>query len=98
MTTTPGWVESLLAVRYPPYIGKTERFRATSTLKPNFDRNGQEIKGVQYWLGLVFTLGGAGKKSGFFFWGAVLVAAWIGKQKRADLIAGGSSLISALLK
>lgn len=97
MTTTPGWIEKLLDVRYPPYDNKIKRYRFSSERKPNFDRDGQEIKGLKYWLALLFSLG-LGKKSGFFFWGVVVLGAWLGKQKRADLIAGGSSLIATLLK
>lgn len=50
VTTTPGWMEKLLDVRYPPYDGKIQKFRQMSELKPNFDRNGKEVKGVGYWL------------------------------------------------
>jgi beta-apo-4'-carotenal oxygenase len=58
MVTTPGWMEGLLAVRYPPYAGKLAQFRRTSELKPNFDRDGNEIKGLGYWLKFVLSLGG----------------------------------------
>lgn len=51
---TPGWMEKLLDVRYPPYTAaKLVKFRQTSELKPNFDRQGNQIKGLKYWLGLV---------------------------------------------
>lgn len=57
ITTTPGWMEKLLAVRYPPYAGKLSQFKQTSELKPNFNRKGEEIKGVSYWLNFVLGLG-----------------------------------------
>lgn len=83
ITTTPGWMEGLLAVRYPPYAGKLPKFRQTSELKPNFDRNGREIKGVKYWLGVVLGLGGEGPKSILFRWTvAVILAA--GAKKYTD--------------
>ena len=40
VTTTPGWMESLLDVRYPPYDGKLAKFRKMADLKPDFDREG----------------------------------------------------------
>ena len=63
VTTTPGWIESLISVRYPPYAGKIAKYRQMNELKPDFDRNGKEIKGFWYWLGFVLTLGGASTKS-----------------------------------
>lgn len=41
ITNTPGWVESLLNIRYPPYEGKLAKYRKMSELKPNFDREGR---------------------------------------------------------
>ncbi|KAI4255251.1 MAG: hypothetical protein LQ352_002659 [Teloschistes flavicans] len=41
VTTTPGWMEGLLDVRYPPYEGKLAKFKKMSELKPNFDRDGK---------------------------------------------------------
>ena len=78
VTTTPGWMEKLLSVRYPPYAGKLAKFRQTSELKPDFDRNGNEIKGVKYWLGLLVGLGGGSTKSVMSKWLAALVLA-VGK-------------------
>ena len=60
VTTTPGWMERLLAVRYPPYAGKYKQFEKMSVLKPDFDRKGK----VKFSLmGYVLTLG-AGSKTG----------------------------------
>jgi beta-apo-4'-carotenal oxygenase len=44
ITTTPGWMERLLAVRYPPFTGtdKYEQFARMGVQKPNFDRSGKE--------------------------------------------------------
>ena len=41
ITSTPGWMERLIAVRYPPYEGKLAQLRRMSELKPNFDREGK---------------------------------------------------------
>jgi beta-apo-4'-carotenal oxygenase len=46
-------MERLIDVRYPPYDGKIARLRQMGQLKPDFDRNGKQIKGLKYWLGLV---------------------------------------------
>ena len=60
ITTTPGWMEGLMGVRYPPYEGKLEKFRQMGELKPNFDREGKvKFSLVSYILAL-----GAGSKSG----------------------------------
>lgn len=41
VATTPGWVESLIKMRYPPYTdAKLKQFQSTGQGKPNFDRNG----------------------------------------------------------
>ena len=40
VTTTPGWAEGLLGIRYPPYGGKLTRFKGMTSLEPDFDREG----------------------------------------------------------
>jgi beta-apo-4'-carotenal oxygenase len=82
-TTTPGWMEKLLAVRYPPYKGKLAKFRQTSALKPNFDRDGKEIKGLKYWLGIILGLGGEGGKSVLVRWATAVLLA-VGAKRYAD--------------
>lgn len=60
VTITPGWMEGLLDVRYPPYEGKLAKFKRMSELKPNFDRDGNvKLSLVSY----IFSLG-AGSKTG----------------------------------
>ena len=59
ITSTPGWAEFLLAVRYPPYEGKLKMTRRMA-LKPDFDREGNvKFSLVRYILGL-----GAASKTG----------------------------------
>ena len=59
-TTTPGWMEGLLAVRYPPFKGKVETFRKQTLQKPNFDREGKvNFSLITYILSL-----GAGSRTG----------------------------------
>ena len=58
--STPGWMEGLLDVRYPPYEGKLAKFKKMSELKPNFDRDGKvKFSLVSYILSL-----GTGSKTG----------------------------------
>lgn len=62
ITTSPSWIESFLAIRYPPYNGKEELFKKATTLIPDFDR---DCKKVQLsWLRYILTLGGGSAKSG----------------------------------
>ncbi|KAI6710866.1 hypothetical protein JHW43_006597 [Diplocarpon mali] len=68
VTTTPGWMEKLIDVRYPPYDGKLKKFRQMSEMKPNFDRDGREIKGLGYWAGFVLNLGGSSTKGALLRW------------------------------
>ncbi|KAK6584158.1 hypothetical protein PZA11_003888 [Diplocarpon coronariae] len=68
VTTTPGWMEKLIDVRYPPYDGKLKKFRQMSEIKPNFDRDGREIKGLGYWAGFVLNLGGSSTKGALLRW------------------------------
>ena len=59
VTSTPGWAEFLLAVRYPPYEGKLKMSRRMEP-KPDFDREGNvKFNLVRYIVGL-----GAGSKMG----------------------------------
>ena len=84
VATTPGWVEKLLEVRYPPYAGKLSRFRTTSELRPNFDRQGKEIKGVQYWFGFLFRMGGESTKEVLVRWAVTALVA-VAAKKYADI-------------
>lgn len=81
ITNTPGWIETLLKSRYPPFAG-TNKYQQLSKIlfaKPNFDREGNEKLGWVTWL---FTLG-----TGGFFRGAF----------RALLLAGVAVMIKALI-
>ncbi|KAJ5082817.1 Beta-apo-4'-carotenal oxygenase [Penicillium argentinense] len=62
ITSSPGWLESILAIRYPPYAGKLSKFKAASTLVPDFDRTGKKV--TLGWLRFIFTLGGGSAKAG----------------------------------
>lgn len=69
VTSTPGWVEFLMAVRYPPYAGKLKMIRRMEP-KPDFDREGKvKFSLVRYILGL----GAASKTGGLVRYLAVLL-------------------------
>lgn len=69
ITATPGWIERMLAVRYPPYEGKIAKFRKMNEQKPNFDRDGNVDPGLAINL---LTLGTGTATGGF----ARVVAIW----------------------
>lgn len=54
---TPGWMESLLSIRYPPYAGKISKYRSMTALKPDFDRQGRQKLLPLKWLATVVKLG-----------------------------------------
>jgi beta-apo-4'-carotenal oxygenase len=62
ITVTPGWMEVLLKVRYPPYNGKREQYELMAGKKPNFDRNGNVKNSLVSWI---FALGAGSKKGAF---------------------------------
>ncbi|KAJ5744364.1 Beta-apo-4'-carotenal oxygenase [Penicillium manginii] len=62
ITSSPGWLEAILSIRYPPYAGKLSKFKAASALAPDFDRNGKKV--TLGWLRYFLTLGGGSAKSG----------------------------------
>ena len=71
IVTTPGWMEGLLAVRYPPFKGKVETFRKQTRKNPDFDRNGKvNFSLVTY----VLTLGARSKTGGLVRYALVLLS------------------------
>jgi beta-apo-4'-carotenal oxygenase len=52
----------MLAVHYPPYVGKLSKVKAANNLVPDFDRQGQKL--TPGWLRYVLTLGGGSGKAG----------------------------------
>lgn len=71
----------MLNVRYPPYTdAKLSQFLRSSALKPNFDREGKEVRGLGYWVGLVTSLGGESVKSVLVRW-VVLALFAVGSKR-----------------
>lgn len=72
---TPYWMERLLRVRYMPYSSAEAKRLQYLQPKPNFDRNGKQIKGLKYYVGLVLSLGSKNAKSALFRWAVLVLAA-----------------------
>ncbi|KIX07170.1 uncharacterized protein Z518_01823 [Rhinocladiella mackenziei CBS 650.93] len=62
ITNTPNWMEKLMAVRYPPYVGtgKLEQFSKMGNLEPDFDREGNPKMSL-LWTFLTMGAGSASK-------------------------------------
>ncbi|KAL8677650.1 MAG: hypothetical protein Q9224_007174 [Gallowayella concinna] len=73
VTTTPGWMEGLLDVRYPPYEGKLAKFQKMNELKPNFDRDGKVTSSL---ISYIFSLGAGSKTGGVIRYAVVLLTAF----------------------
>ncbi|EXJ73293.1 aldehyde dehydrogenase (NAD(P)+) [Cladophialophora psammophila CBS 110553] len=82
VTYTPNWMESLLAVRYPPFAGtgKLAQFNKMGLLKPDFDRKGNRKIGAVWYL---LTLG-AGSVSGGAFRAALIAGICIALKAFMD--------------
>ncbi|KKA30648.1 hypothetical protein TD95_004208 [Thielaviopsis punctulata] len=58
VVVNPPWTDKLLRVRYMPYDWAALRQLKFISMRPNFDRNAREVRGLAYWLGVVVRLGG----------------------------------------
>ncbi|KJZ69668.1 hypothetical protein HIM_10941 [Hirsutella minnesotensis 3608] len=83
---TPNWTEKMLRVRYMPYSMKElVRFRMLAVPKPNFDRDGNQVKGLKDWLGLLLGLGGKSFRGAAVRWGLLLALCALLGLKRSSL-------------
>lgn len=75
---TPLWLEKSLRVRYQPYDWGQLRFLKMMTeSKPNFDRSGNVVRGLGYWMKLVLGLGGQSAKGACIRWLIALAGWWL---------------------
>jgi beta-apo-4'-carotenal oxygenase len=73
----PSWMEKLLRARYVPYdTAAVARLEWMNSMKPNFDRNGNEIKGLRYWSWVILGLGGPSAKGALLRWLVALAASY----------------------
>ncbi|KAF2753276.1 fatty aldehyde dehydrogenase [Pseudovirgaria hyperparasitica] len=78
VTTTPGWIEGLLDVRYPPYnMSKQKQFARLNEATPNFDRQG---RAKASWGGWLIGLGANSKGSGLVRWAVLIALAYATKH------------------
>ncbi|RVX75487.1 hypothetical protein B0A52_00840 [Exophiala mesophila] len=84
ISATPGWMEKLLAVRYPPYFGtdKLKQFQKMNQGKPKFDREGNEQVGTLWYI---LTLG-AGSTTGGVFRATLLAGLVAGLKKGPEAL------------
>lgn len=76
----------MLRVRYMPYSWKElSRLHFINSSRPNFDRNGQQIKGLKYFLSLIFGLGSKNSKGALFRWAVLVIAAAFLEFKKGAL-------------
>ena len=55
VTTSPGWAEGLLSIRYPPYAGKLDTFQNMTSLEPSFDREGKPHGALKTFAGAIWA-------------------------------------------
>ncbi|KXJ91088.1 aldehyde dehydrogenase [Microdochium bolleyi] len=73
----PGWMEKLLRARYVPYdMGAWKQYQWINSKKVDFDRNGNQIKGLSYWMWMLFGLGGPTAKGALLRWLFVLASGY----------------------
>lgn len=82
----PNWADSFLRVRYMPYSWPhLKRLHRMNSLKPNFDRNGKQVKGLKYLISLIFGLGGRSSKGALLRWAILVMAAIAAGVKNGSL-------------
>lgn len=72
ITSTPGWMERLLEIRYPPYEGKLAKMRSMASGEPNF---GRDCKVKFSLVNFILTLGSGSMMGGAARYAIVLLAA-----------------------
>lgn len=76
----------MLKLRYMPYdMKELARSQRLTVLKPNFDRDGNTKKGLFYWIGMLFTLGGRGPKASILRWATLIAVAAFLKLKLGNV-------------
>lgn len=80
---TPSWLEKFIRVRYMPYSPKElKRLQGMTNDKPDFDRNGLQVRGLGYWFKLVLGLGAKGATGALLRWVLALVSMYTLTQRR----------------
>ncbi|EEY18149.1 aldehyde dehydrogenase 3I1 [Verticillium alfalfae VaMs.102] len=78
----PSWLDKFLRVRYMPYSPKElARLQSMSAGKPDFDRSGNQIRGLGYWFSFLTGFGAKTVKGALLRWIVALVAAVLAKKR-----------------
>lgn len=88
VTTTPGWMEGLIGIRYPPYAGKWAKAKKMNELKPDFDREGRVKVGLVRYL---LTLGAGSHRGGMARFVVVLLGKLDSLVRSLQLLRSGSA-------
>lgn len=86
IASVPSFLDKALNVRYMPYSMKEFSFMQNHR-HPGFDRDGNVTKGLRYWFGVVFRLGGPSSSGALLRWGVLfaLAAAFLAKKNKLGL-------------
>jgi beta-apo-4'-carotenal oxygenase len=77
----PNWMDKVLRARYLPYdVGAFKQLQWMTRYKPDFDRDGNQIKGLRYWSWFVLGLGGPSAKGALLRWVVVLASSYYALQ------------------
>lgn len=88
VAATPGWMDRFLRVRYMPYDWREMRILTLTAPNPNFNRDGQVVRGLGYWLRLLLSLGSRNGRGVFLRWlgCAAILMAVLGKHQNQGLL------------
>jgi beta-apo-4'-carotenal oxygenase len=87
LVEVPSWMEKLLRVRYLPYsASELRRFTKMNAVTPDFDRDGQPIRGLRYWVYMLFGLGGPSVKGALIRWMVLLASGYATVKYNPSLI------------
>lgn len=85
----PSWADFLVKVRYMPYNRKAlMRLQNAVSLKPDFDRNGDNCRGFVYWIKFVAALTAKSAKTVVLrCWLAIVTYLWLKRgPQRSDFV------------
>lgn len=83
VVTTPGWIDKLLNIRYPPYSrGKLNKVKSQIE-GPSFDRNGREYYPGKIWKAVF--LGAKGPKAAVVRWVLLVLGTFLVRRRLVGL-------------
>lgn len=86
VASVPSWVEGFLRVRYMPYSPRElARLQSMSASKPDFDREGRQVRGLGYWLTFFLGLGAKSSKGALLRWAVALAGLMVAARSQGAL-------------